>query len=69
VVNASRWILKAWMGELKAAGKTAEGPGCFAGNGFAGEAANRAALAMRDAIRAAAKGPGKTPANSLRELP
>jgi orotidine-5'-phosphate decarboxylase len=54
VVNASRSILRAWAGELKAAGKAAEGPDCPAANEFAGEAARRAVLAMRDAIRAAA---------------
>jgi orotidine-5'-phosphate decarboxylase len=61
VVNASRSILKAWMGELEAAGKPTAGPDCPANNGFAGEAARRAVLAMRDAIRAAAKSPAATP--------
>jgi orotidine-5'-phosphate decarboxylase len=57
VVNASRSILKAWIGELEAAGKTAGGPDCPVANEFAGEAARRAALSMRDAIRAAAEKP------------
>jgi orotidine-5'-phosphate decarboxylase len=61
VVNASRSILRAWTGELRAAGKPAEGPDCPAANGFAGEAARRALLAMRDAIGAAVKASGKTP--------
>jgi orotidine-5'-phosphate decarboxylase len=56
VVNASRSILKAWTGELKAAGKAVEGPDCSADNSFAAEAAQRAVLAMRDSIRAAAGG-------------
>jgi orotidine-5'-phosphate decarboxylase len=46
-VNASRSILRAWMG----AARSAED----AGNGFAAEAARRAVIEMRDAIRAAAK--------------
>jgi orotidine-5'-phosphate decarboxylase len=54
VVNASRSILKAWTAELKAGGKPAEGPGCEADNRFAAEAARRAAVEMRDAIRKAA---------------
>jgi orotidine-5'-phosphate decarboxylase len=54
VVNASRSILKAWTTELKAAGKPTEGPGCEADNGFAAEAARRAVVEMRDAIRGAA---------------
>jgi orotidine-5'-phosphate decarboxylase len=53
VVNASRSILKAWAGELKAAGKDAEGPDCPADKTFAAAAARRAALSMRDSIRAA----------------
>jgi orotidine-5'-phosphate decarboxylase len=65
VVNASRSILKAWMGELEAAGKAAEGPDCSAGNGFAGEAARRAVLAMGDAIRAAVKNAAKPSGSSL----
>ncbi|MDR0451973.1 MAG: orotidine-5'-phosphate decarboxylase [Treponema sp.] len=51
VVNASRSVLKAWMG---AAGGGAED----AGNGFAAEAARRAVVEMRDAIRAAAMAGG-----------
>jgi orotidine-5'-phosphate decarboxylase len=47
VVNASRSLLKAWTG--KAAGDAAQ-----ADNAFAAEAAREAAMAMRDAIRAAA---------------
>jgi orotidine-5'-phosphate decarboxylase len=54
VVNASRSILKAWTAELKAAGKPAEGTDCEADNSFAAEAARKAALEMRDAIRIAA---------------
>jgi orotidine-5'-phosphate decarboxylase len=61
VVNASRSILKAWSEELKAAGKPVQGPDCPAGMGFAGEAARRAVLAMRDAIRAAAAPSRETP--------
>ncbi|MDR2135367.1 MAG: orotidine-5'-phosphate decarboxylase [Treponema sp.] len=53
VVNASRSILRAWTAELKAAGGACEGPGCEADNRFAAEAARRAAITMRDAIRAA----------------
>jgi orotidine-5'-phosphate decarboxylase len=48
VVNASRSILRAWMD----AGRGAED----AGNSFAAEAARRAVIEMRDAIRAAAAG-------------
>ncbi|MDR0670306.1 MAG: orotidine-5'-phosphate decarboxylase [Treponema sp.] len=55
VVNASRSILRAWTVELKAAGRTHEGPDCEADNHFAAEAARRAAIAMRDAIQAAAR--------------
>jgi len=51
VVNASRSILKAWSAELKDSG----GDEAAANNLFAAEAARRAALAMRDAIRAAVK--------------
>jgi len=51
VVNASRSILKAWSAELKDSG----GDESTAANSFAAEAARRAALAMRDAIRAAVK--------------
>jgi orotidine-5'-phosphate decarboxylase len=51
VVNASRSILKAWSAELAASG----GDEAAATNSFAAEAAHRAALAMRDAIRAAVK--------------
>jgi len=51
VVNASRSILKAWSAELKDSG----GDEAAATNSFAAEAARRAALAMRDAIRAAVK--------------
>ena len=54
VVNASRSILRAWAAELKAAGKAREGPLCRADTPFAAEAARRAALEMRDAIRKAA---------------
>jgi orotidine-5'-phosphate decarboxylase len=54
VVNASRSILKAWTAELKAAGKPAEGTGCESGNSFAAEAARKAVIEMRDAIRIAA---------------
>jgi orotidine-5'-phosphate decarboxylase len=54
VVNASRSILRAWAAELKAAGKAWEGPECEADNRFAAEAARRAVIAMRDAIRNAA---------------
>jgi orotidine-5'-phosphate decarboxylase len=49
VVNASRSILKAWETELKKSG----GDGSVAANTFAAEAARRAAIEMRDAIRAA----------------
>jgi len=49
VVNASRSILKAWNAELKLSG----GDEAAAANTFAAEAARRATLAMRDAIRAA----------------
>jgi orotidine-5'-phosphate decarboxylase len=54
VVNASRSILRAWTAELKAAGKASEGPLCEADNRFAAEAARRAVIEMRDALRAAA---------------
>jgi orotidine-5'-phosphate decarboxylase len=57
VVNASRSILRAWTAELKAAGKAHEGPGCGADRIFAAEAAQRAAVEMRDAIRKAASTP------------
>jgi orotidine-5'-phosphate decarboxylase len=50
VVNASRSILRAWMEEVKAGG--GGGPGGEADNRFAAEAARRATVAMRDAIRA-----------------
>jgi len=49
VVNASRSILKAWEAELKKSGGDVSG----AVNSFAAEAARRAAIEMRDAIRAA----------------
>jgi len=49
VVNASRSILKAWNAEIKDSG----GDESTATNTFAAEAARRATLAMRDAIRAA----------------
>nr|AGS52330.1 orotidine-phosphate decarboxylase [uncultured bacterium contig00063] len=49
VVNASRSILKAWSGELKS-----EGGDASVTNAFAAEAARRAVIAMRDAIRTAA---------------
>jgi len=49
VVNASRSILKAWNAELKLSG----GDEGSATNAFAAEAARRATLEMRDAIRAA----------------
>ena len=51
VVNASRSILKAWSAEITASG----GDESTAANSFAAEAARGAALAMRDAIRAAVK--------------
>ncbi|MDR1857831.1 MAG: orotidine-5'-phosphate decarboxylase [Treponema sp.] len=51
VVNASRSIITAWNAELKKSG----GDELQATNAFAAEAARTAALAMRDAIRAAAK--------------
>jgi orotidine-5'-phosphate decarboxylase len=51
VVNASRSILKAWETELKKTG----GDVPEASNSFAAEAARRAAIEMRDAIRAAVK--------------
>jgi orotidine-5'-phosphate decarboxylase len=54
VVNASRSILRAWTAELKASGKSHEGPDCEADLPFAAEAARRAVITMRDAIRAAA---------------
>jgi orotidine-5'-phosphate decarboxylase len=57
VVNASRSILRAWAAELKAGGAAHEGPGCEADNRFAAEAARRAAINMRDAIRKAASAP------------
>jgi orotidine-5'-phosphate decarboxylase len=50
VVNASRSILKAWSAELKKSG----GAESTADTAFAAEAAQRAALEMRDAIREAA---------------
>jgi orotidine-5'-phosphate decarboxylase len=53
VVNASRSILRAWTAELKAAGKACEGPLCEADNRFAAEAARRAVIQMRDALRGA----------------
>jgi orotidine-5'-phosphate decarboxylase len=49
VVNASRSILKAWNAEIKDSG----GDEAAATNTFAAEAARRATLAMRDAIRMA----------------
>jgi len=49
VVNASRSILKAWAAEIKTSG----GDEAAATNVFAAEAARRAAVEMRDAIRAA----------------
>jgi orotidine-5'-phosphate decarboxylase len=51
VVNASRSILKAWSAEIAASG----GDEAATTNSFAAEAARRATLAMRDAIRAAVK--------------
>jgi len=51
VVNASRSILKAWNAEIKASG----GDESAATNTFAAEAARRATLEMRDAIRTAIK--------------
>jgi orotidine-5'-phosphate decarboxylase len=51
VVNASRSILKAWETELKKTG----GDGSVVTNSFAAEAARRAAIEMRDAIRAAVR--------------
>jgi orotidine-5'-phosphate decarboxylase len=50
VVNASRSILKAWTTELAQSGGSAE----TAGLAFASEAARKAAVEMRDAIRKAA---------------
>jgi len=50
VVNASRSILKAWSAELGKSG----GDESAATNAFAAEAARRAVVEMRDAIRAAA---------------
>ena len=50
VVNASRSILKAWNEEIKNSGDDT----ASATNRFAGDAARRAAVTMRDAIRAAA---------------
>jgi orotidine-5'-phosphate decarboxylase len=55
VVNASRSILRAWTAELRAAGKACEGPLCEADNHFAAEAARRAVIEMRDAVRKAAE--------------
>jgi orotidine-5'-phosphate decarboxylase len=49
VVNASRSILKAWMDAARDGGVE------DAGNDFAAEAARRAVVEMRDAIRAAVK--------------
>ena len=51
VVNASRSILKAWSAELQ----NSDGDAVSATNAFAAEAACRAAVAMRDAILAAAR--------------
>jgi orotidine-5'-phosphate decarboxylase len=51
VVNASRSILRAWTAELKAAGEACEGPDCAADMHFAAEAARRAVISMRDAMR------------------
>jgi len=51
VVNASRSILKAWNAEIK----DSDGDEGSATNTFAAEAARRATLAMRDAIRTAIK--------------
>jgi orotidine-5'-phosphate decarboxylase len=51
VVNASRSILKAWETELKKSGGDVSG----AANSFVAEAARRAAIEMRDAIRAAVR--------------
>jgi orotidine-5'-phosphate decarboxylase len=53
VVNASRSILQAWSAETSFPLETSL-PAETATNTFAAEAARRAALAMRDAIRAAA---------------
>jgi orotidine-5'-phosphate decarboxylase len=50
-VNASRSILKAWNAEIKDSG----GDEGSATNIFAAEAARRATLAMRDAIRVVTK--------------
>jgi orotidine-5'-phosphate decarboxylase len=49
VVNASRSILRAWMEAARSGGAE------DAGNSFAAEAARRAVVEMRDAIRAAAE--------------
>jgi len=54
VVNASRSILKAWMGEAEAAGIAPDQVDAA----FAGESARRAVLGMRDAIRGAVKRQG-----------
>jgi orotidine-5'-phosphate decarboxylase len=51
VVNASRSILKAWTLELSQSGGNAE----MATNAFAAEAARKAAVEMRDAIRTAVR--------------
>jgi orotidine-5'-phosphate decarboxylase len=51
VVNASRSILTAWSAELARSGGETE----MATNTFAAEAAHRTALAMRDAIKKAAR--------------
>ncbi|WP_245534772.1 orotidine-5'-phosphate decarboxylase [Treponema primitia] len=55
VVNASRSILKAWMSGGGGGTASAETV-AVADNRFAAEAAHRAAVEMRDAIRTAAKG-------------
>ncbi|MDR1972975.1 MAG: orotidine-5'-phosphate decarboxylase [Treponema sp.] len=55
VVNASRSILRAWEAELKAEGRETEGPDCPADIPFAADAARRAVIAMRDAIKKAAR--------------
>jgi orotidine-5'-phosphate decarboxylase len=54
VVNASRSILKAWTSAAEKAGK----PPAEADNAYAAEAARKAAIEMRDAIRAAAEKAG-----------
>jgi orotidine-5'-phosphate decarboxylase len=51
VVNASRSILKAWSSEMQKSGRAE----AMATNAYAAEAARRAALEMRDALRNATR--------------